>query len=169
MKINIVEREGYSNRIMNWKIYVRKDLTVAKASEYYYEFIEENSFRPVSELVLPEDGELLKEAVAAELFAPLELMTVLSNLKDSTRNVYLRMEQSEQTEDGIPLYQITLSDLHDLENRTVQLEQSILKYRHFMTLEDVYYFEYLIDSDHITVYKYVNERAMNQFEGPLKI
>ena len=64
-------------------------------------------------------------------------MTVLSNLKDSTRNVYLRMEQSEQTEDGIPLYQITLSDLHDLENRTVQLEQSILKYRHFMTLEDV--------------------------------
>lgn len=118
--------------------------------------------------MLPEDGELLKEAVAAELFAPLELMTVLSNLKDSTRNVYLRMEQSEQTEDGIPLYQITLSDLHDLENRTVQLEQSILKYRHFMTLEDVYYFEYLIDSDHITVYKYVNERAMNQFEGPLK-
>lgn len=76
MKINIVEREGYSNRIMNWKIYVRKDLTVAKASEYYYEFIEENSFRPVSELVLPEDGELLKEAVAAELLAPLELMTV---------------------------------------------------------------------------------------------
>lgn len=118
--------------------------------------------------MLPEDGELLKEAVAADSFIPLELMTVLSNLKDSTRNVYLRMEQSEQTEDGIPLYQITLSDLHDLENRTVQLEQSILKYRHFMTLEDVYYFEYLIDSDHITVYKYVNERSMNQFDGPLK-
>lgn len=34
MKINIVEREGYSNRIMNWKIYVREDLTVAKASYY---------------------------------------------------------------------------------------------------------------------------------------
>ena len=82
MKINIVEREGYSNRIVDWKIYVRKDLTVAKASEYYYEFIEENSFRPVSELVLPEDGELLKEAVVADTLAPLELVTVLSNLKD---------------------------------------------------------------------------------------
>lgn len=81
MKIDIVEREGYSNRIVDWKIYVRKDLTVAKASEYYYEFIEENSFRPVSELVLPEDGELLKEAVAADSLAPLELVTVLSNLK----------------------------------------------------------------------------------------
>lgn len=81
MRINIVEREGYSNRIVDWKIYVRKDLTVAKASEYYYEFIEENSFRPVSELVLPEDGELLKEAVAADSLAPLELVTVLSNLK----------------------------------------------------------------------------------------
>lgn len=44
MRINIVEREGYSNRIVDWKIYVRKDLTVAKASEYYYEFIEEIPF-----------------------------------------------------------------------------------------------------------------------------
>lgn len=81
MKINIVEREGYSNRIMNWKIYVRKDLTVAKASEYYYEFIEENSFRPVSELVLPEDGELLKEAVAAELLTPLEFLCIRSRYR----------------------------------------------------------------------------------------
>ena len=32
MKINIVERDGYSLSIFNWKIYVRKDLTVAKAS-----------------------------------------------------------------------------------------------------------------------------------------
>ena len=36
-----------------------------------------------------------------------------------------------------------------------------------MTLEDVYFFEYLIEQDSITVYKYVNERAMNQFEGPM--
>ena len=92
---------------------------------------------------------------------------MLHNLKDSVRNVYLRLEQSEQTENGIPLYQITVSDIHDLENRNLRLEQSILKYRHFMTLEDVYFFEYLIEQDSITVYKYVNERAMNQFEGPM--
>ena len=152
---------------MDWKIFVRQDLVVAKASEFFYEFVGENSFRPVSELLLPEDGELLKKAVEADTFQPLELITVLHNLKDSVRNVYLRLEQSEQTENGIPLYQITVSDIHDLENRNLRLEQSILKYRHFMTLEDVYFFEYLIEQDSITVYKYVNERAMNQFEGPM--
>ena len=167
MRLNSVEQKGYANRIMDWKIFVRQDLVVAKASEFFYEFVGENSFRPVSELLLPEDGELLKKAVEADTFQPLELITVLHNLKDSVRNVYLRLEQSEQTENGIPLYQITVSDIHDLENRNLRLEQSILKYRHFMTLEDVYFFEYLIEQDSITVYKYVNERAMNQFEGPM--
>lgn len=167
MKVNSVEQKGYANRIMDWKVFVRQDLTVAKASEFYYEFVEENSFRPVSELLLPEDGELLKKAVKEDSFRPLEVFTVLHNLKDSVRNVYLRLEQSEQTENGIPLYQITISDIHDLEGRNLRLEQSILKYRHFMTLEDVYFFEYLLENDSITVYKYVNERAMNQFDGSL--
>lgn len=167
MRINSVEQKGYTNRIMDWKVFVRRDLTAVKATEYFYEFVGENSFRPVSELLLPEDGELLKKAVEADPFQTLELITVLHNLKDSVRNVYLRIEMSEQTENGIPLYQITISDIHDLEGRNLRLEQTILKYRHFMTLEDVYFFEYLIEQDKITVYKYVNGRAMNQFEGPM--
>ena len=167
MRINSVEQKGYTNRIMDWKVFVRRDLTAVKATEYFYEFVGENSFRPVSELLLPEDGELLKKAVEADPFQTLELITVLHNLKDSVRNVYLRIEMSEQTENGIPLYQITISDIHDLEGRNLRLEQTILKYRHFMTLEDVYFFEYLLEQDKITVYKYVNGRAMIQFEGPV--
>ena len=169
MRINSVEQKGYTNRIMDWKVFVRRDLTAVKATEYFYEFVGENSFRPVSELLLPEDGELLKKAVEADPFQTLELITVLHNLKDSVRNVYLRIEMSEQTENGIPLYQITISDIHDLEGRNLRLEQSILKYRHFMTLEDVYFFEYLIEQDKITVYKYVNGRAMPQFDGFINV
>lgn len=62
MRINSVEQKGYANGIMDWKIFVRQDLVVAKASEFFYEFVGENSFRPVSELLLPEDGELLKKS-----------------------------------------------------------------------------------------------------------
>ena len=169
MKINSVEQKGYTNRIMDWKVFVRRDLTAVKATEYFYEFVGENSFRPVSELLLPEDGELLKKAVETDPFQTLELITVLHNLKDSVRNVYLRIETSEQTENGIPLYQITISDIHDLEGRNLRLEQTILKYRHFMTLEDVYFFEYLLGQDKITVYKYVNGRAMPQFDGFINV
>lgn len=169
MRINSVEQKGYTNRIMDWKVFVRRDLTAVKATEYFYEFVGENSFRPVSELLLPEDGELLKKAVEADPFQTLELITVLHNLKDSVRNVYLRIEMSEQTENGIPLYQITVSDIHDLEGRNLRLEQTILKYRHFMTLEDVYFFEYLLGQDKITVYKYVNGRAMPQFDGFINV
>ena len=66
MKINSVEQKGYTNRIMDWKVFVRRDLTAVKATEYFYEFVGENSFRPVSELLLPEDGELLKKAVETD-------------------------------------------------------------------------------------------------------
>ena len=34
MRINSVEQKGYANRIMDWKIFVRQDLVVAKASEF---------------------------------------------------------------------------------------------------------------------------------------
>ena len=54
MRINSVEQKGYANGIMDLKIFVRQDLVVAKASEFFYEFVGENSFRPVSELLLPE-------------------------------------------------------------------------------------------------------------------
>lgn len=165
MKINCAKQEGYANRIVDWKVFVRQNLIAAKASEPYYAFVGENSYRPINELILPEDGKLLQEAVEAEPFVPVELITVLYNLKDSTRNVYMRIEQSNQTENGIPLYQITIFDIHDLETRNLILEQSILKYRHFMTLEDVYFFEYKAKQDELTVYKYVNERAITRYEG----
>ena len=56
MRINSVEQKGYANGIMDWKIFVRQDLVVAKASEFFYEFVGENSFRPVSELLLLKTG-----------------------------------------------------------------------------------------------------------------
>ena len=43
MRINSVEQKGYANGIMDWKIFVRQDLVVAKASEFFYEFVGENS------------------------------------------------------------------------------------------------------------------------------
>ena len=39
MRLNSVEQKGYANRIMDWKIFVRQDLVVAKASEFFYEFV----------------------------------------------------------------------------------------------------------------------------------
>ena len=64
MRLNSVEQKGYANRIMDWKIFVRQDLVVAKASEFFYEFVGENSFRPVS--ILPCVGTLVTLACIVE-------------------------------------------------------------------------------------------------------
>ena len=52
MRLNSVEQKGYANRIMDWKIFVRQDLVVAKASEFFYEFVGTGQRQPLYGLVL---------------------------------------------------------------------------------------------------------------------
>ena len=96
MRINSVEQKGYANGIMDWKIFVRQDLVVAKASEFFYEFVGENSFRPVSELLFPEDGELFKSVKMEEKHGAILGMALLCRIsKKEEREVQSQVSMRE--------------------------------------------------------------------------
>ncbi len=157
-----IQRDGEvreKGMFMCCTLYVRKDFGVVYASEWYYRYVEGNSYLPLTELIEPEDAAYLKEAIQ-EMTAPVEVYTTFSNHKGSSRNVYLRVEPSDRTEDGHPVYEVTILDVLDLERRRNQLEDNVLKYRYFMTIDTSYYFEYTVDRNRIVVYKYVNERSV---------
>lgn len=156
----------FAGKILDWKLYVRRDLTVVKASEWYYVFVGEHSYLPVSSLLSAEDGEVLLQA-AQDLTEPVELITTITNQKDGYRNIYLRMENCDETEDGTPLLYIKIFDIRDMEDRCVYTEKQVAKYRHFMTLDNQYYFEYTMDDNQFVLYKYINERALQIFTGNL--
>ncbi len=160
MKLQSIQGGQPARKMLDCKLYVRrKDLTVVKASEIYYEYVGENSYMPISSLVAEEDGRLLLQS-AENLTKPVELITTLTNRKDNRRNIYFRMENCDQTEEGKSLLKVTLFDIKDIEDRTSYLEQSIAKYRHFLSLNNQYYFEYTLHDNHIVVYKYINERSL---------
>ena len=171
MKIVRIGEKGVISRMTDCVLYVRKDMTVAKASEWYYSFVTDNSYMPLSSLVLPEDGEILLQEVQ-NLSKPVELVTAISDGRDGVRNIYLRMENSELTEDGQPLYKIKFFDIRDVEKRNIQMESMLGKYRHFLSVNsefcNEYYFEYTLEDNIISVYKYVNERAIQVFKGMLE-
>lgn len=160
------KNESFAGKITDCRLYVRKDLTVARASEWYYVFVGDNSYLPVSSFLAPEDGEVLVRA-AQNLTEPLEMMTTITNHKDGYRNIYLRMECSSETENGVPLLCVKFFDIRDMEGRCAYMERQMAKYRHFMTLNNQYYFEYTPGDNQFVLYKYINERSMSIYAGSL--
>lgn len=155
------------NKLLQCELFVRQDFTVVSASEWYYKYVGINSYLPVTDLVEPEDAAVLKEAVA-DLTEPVEVYTRIQNLREEGfRNIYLRLENSDHTEDGNRLYQITLQDILDLEERRSYVEQHVSKYRYFLTLKQEYYFEYTQKNNVLQIYKYVNERAIKVVDTDL--
>lgn len=159
--------EHFAGRLLDCKVYVRKDLTVARASEWYYVFVGEYSYLPISSLLAPKDGELLLQA-AQNCAEPVELITTITNQKNGYRNIYLRMENCEETENGVPLLYIYMYDIRDMEERNIYMERQMTKYRQFMTLNNQYYFEYALKDDEFVLYKYINETSLRLFQGSLE-
>lgn len=155
-----------SDRLLACMVYARKDLRVARATELYYRYVGENSYLPISDLLLPEDGQFLLQA-AENFTGPIEMVTGFTGSKGGYKNIYLRMEESEETEDGAPLFLITLYDIVDVENRVSYLETQVSKYRFLLGLTDCYYFEYTAADNMFVVYKYVNESAIRIISSDL--
>ncbi len=174
MKIERMEESLYSKkykkRFTDCRVYARKDLTVVKATENYYAYVGDNNYFPVSGLLAPEDGKILL-AHAQNYTGKVEMVTNFVDGDGGYKIIYLRMEESDQTENGNPLYLITIFDICDMESRTGEVEVVVAKYRHFMSLNsewcDEYFFEYKVDENRFEIYKYANERTMAIYLGSL--
>lgn len=160
-------QERVDCKIYDCKVYVRKNFVVSSASEWYYKLVGEYSYLPLTRFICPEDAAILEESIDT-LDEPVEVYTKIYRLNDgSFRNIYLRLENCNRTEDGKALYLVHLTDLIDIEKRAAWLEDTIAKYRHFMTLQSEYYFEYTISSNKLVIYRYINEKSFKLVEQDL--
>lgn len=170
MKIEKLGESYYNKKLIDCTIYVRKDLTVVRATQVFYRYVGDNQYFPVSSMIAPGDGELLL-AYAENPTDKIELITYFTDKQGGIRNVYLRMEPSQETENGTPLFEITLYNIEDIEARMKEGEVNLAKYRYFLTLNsegcNEYFFEYYVEDDHIIIYKYINERVMRVWGGHL--
>lgn len=147
-------------KLYQCEIIVREDMTPVQASERYYAFVGANSFVAVSSLVEPEVGECMIMA-PKPLREPMEFITDITNLKDEVHTVYLRLENCDKVdENNKRLYRIQLYDFRDVEDRFNAVENNLAKYRRFLSWSGYYFFEYVVDTEHFQVYKYIDEKAV---------
>ncbi len=160
------DKSRINTPMYNCVLYVRGDFTVSSATEDYYEFVGENSVLPFTELIDSEDADILKDSISNGCREEVELYTRLVNhLDEGWRNVYIKLESSDRTEEGKKLYRINMIDIIDAGKRITHLNNAAQKYRFYMSIKDEYYFEYYPESNHYTVYKYINGKAINIYNG----
>ncbi len=159
MKLERDLRTYSPERLLECMVYVRTDLRVARASEPYYRYVGDNSYLQISDLIEPEDGKRLLEA-AQNFTETVEMVTMFTNGSGQYKNIYLRMEETSETENGEKLYLIYLFDIVDVEQRVEYVESLVRKYRFLLGLTDCYYFEYTLADNLFVVYKYINESAI---------
>lgn len=167
MELKRCVEQSINQALYECQLFVRQNLMVVEANEYYYEYVGEKSYLPIHKLLHPEDGKVLQQE-ASNFTRTVEMITGITGGKEKYSTIYLRMEESNRTEDGVPLLSIILFDIKSLEDRNLENENKISKYRRYMSLCDQYYFEYTTEDKRFIIYKYINDKAMLVHESSLK-
>lgn len=169
MKFESMNHANSKAKLYECQLYIRKDdLGVVKATESFYAYMGEASYLPLSEMIFPEDGEIMRQA-AKDNVEFLELLTGITNRREGYSLIYLRLESSDETEGGNPMYLVNLYDVREVEQRVNKLEKNTAKYRYFMSLGNQYYFEYTISQKWLIAYKYMNEKAIRVLDVNLDL
>ncbi|MBQ7918434.1 MAG: GGDEF domain-containing protein [Lachnospiraceae bacterium] len=156
--MNSIQRKG-KNRIFDCELHVRQDMTVAYASEGYYQFVDTKSMLPVTDFLGREATELLK-GINGLLKEPIECITTIDNLNGRIHHIYMRAENSARIEsEGEHLYRLIMYDYKQLKARNDKAEEWLIKYRNFLSWSKLFFFEYNIASNNFIVYRYANEQA----------
>ncbi len=151
---------------------VRADGSIASAGDWFYKFIGNNSMIPFYELVSEDDKEAIQNDIVfftshdEEDFH--EYATSIQNFAGlTTGNVHVTLRRSLLTDNGEPLCNVTIIDINTQVAYAQNYPNIIAKYRYFMTLKNEIYFDYDFKTDFLSVYKYVNERSITIYKGPM--
>lgn len=162
----------YSKEDKNPPIYrgratLQKGYTVVDADESFYRYIGANSARPFPKLVHPDDAACITEALAILDEEPQRLIFRLLCGDGSYRYMYGVFEYNGREKDGFRFVDVNLLDIMRIHHRYDSDFVRLTKYRKFMSLSDELYFEYVFESDYLTIFEYINNRAVQRYKDTL--
>ncbi len=146
---------------------LQKGYTIVDATEPFYRYVGSNSARPFPMLVHPEDVECVKDALNRLEEEPQRLIFRLLCDDGSYRYMYGVFEHNGREEAGFRFVDVNVLDIMRIHYRYDSEAVKILKYRKYLSLADELYFEYSYADDQITIFEYINDRAIQRFKDTL--
>lgn len=146
---------------------LQKDYTVVDATESFYRYVGSNSARPFPLLVHPEDAECVKDALERLDEEPQRIIFRLLCDDGSYRYMYGVFEYNGREQDGCRFIDVNMLDIMRIHYRYDSEAVKIVKYRKYLSLADELYFEYTYATDQLSIFEYINDRAIQRFKDTL--
>lgn len=155
---NIARRKG-KNRIFDCELHVRQDMTVAYASEGYYQFVDLKSALPITDF-LGEEAVAILRGINGLIKEPQGCITTIDNMNGRMHHIFFYVEDSTRVEvEGEFLYRVVMYDYKQLKARNDKAEEWLIKYRNFLSWSKLFFFEYNRTTNNFIVYRYSDEKA----------
>jgi len=156
------------------KIYYGKasiidNFVVANADEFCYQYLGKNSCFAFSELVHKED---LKSFLNAVEKLEEGAQSIIARVKCSSgryRCLCIKMEYNGHIINGYKSFDINFSDTIEIQENYIKYLHLVNKYRKFISLIPMLYFEYKFSTKQLIIYKYNNSKCVLMFKSNLDV
>lgn len=159
--------EDKNSPIFRGRATLQKGYTVVDATEPFYRYVGGNSAKPFPLLVHPEDADCVRDALDHLDEEPQRLIFRLLCGDGSYRYMYGVIAYNGREQDGFRFIDINILDIMRIHHKYDSDAAKLVKYRKYMSLSDKLYFEYSYANDRISIFEYVNSRAVNRFNDTL--
>ena len=173
MAVNVTELYPEAEDILSFghgKMALKSDYTILNADEKLYAYLKGISALPLPGLAHPEDAESVREALhRIDEGAAVQCLTFRMQGADGNyRYVYALFTKHESAWEGMPTVDVELIDILKVGRIYDQAESRLEKYRKFMSLSGMMYFEYRYADGMVTIYEYINNRSNDLFQRNLE-
>lgn len=138
---------------------VKKGFYFADGDENFYHFIGKNSVYSVLELLHPEDVDGFLDAVEKLPEGEQCVIVRMKCYNDTYRYLYMTMQLNGRVYGEFLSFTFEFCDVMEIKDRYVVYMYLVKKYRAFMSLSSLLYFEYTFEDDEFKIYHYVNVKS----------
>ncbi|MGN1180707.1 MAG: GGDEF domain-containing protein [Suilimivivens sp.] len=166
--LNITDYRNDEIKMYYAKGSIKNGYYIANGDEYLYYFLGTNSFYSVPELLHPDDVECFMNALKELDQQPQRLIVRMKCATGEYLYLYMVLKYNGKVLDGFKSIDMELCNIMAIKDKFVQYTDQIEKYREFMTLFPVMFFEYEFESDIFQIYEYRNRHSYRVYYDSLE-
>ncbi len=168
--INITEyrkEQGYEAVFLG-EAKVKKGYYFVDGTESFYRFVGKNSVYSMLELIHPEDLKSFLDTVDRLPEGEQCIIVRMKNSNDKYYCLYMTLWLNGRTYGDFASFTFRFCDIMEITERYETYVHVVKKYRSFMSLSSLLFWEYTFDTDEFIIYQYVNVKSHNLLSKKLE-
>lgn len=168
MNITKYQSVDDGNKVYRGTITLKKGWYIAFGDECAYTFLGKNSCYPFYANVHPDDREEFMDALKTLPTEPQALTVRVRCWNGMYRCLYMVLQYDEIEQDGFRFVTIEFNDIMEIRQKYDKQCRNIKKYREFLGLSSMLFFEYDFKTGIFEIYRYLKTKSFPVLKGKLK-